>query len=70
MSRASVSPSSFSLNSFNFSNSTNMDPLIGGALISAGSGIVSGLFGNKSSKRALQAQRETNEMNYKIWQEQ
>lgn len=58
--------SSSPLSNFNFS----MDPIIGGALVSVGSGIISGLFGNKSSKRALQSQRETNEMNYKIWQEQ
>ena len=47
--------SSSPLSNFNFS----MDPIIGGALISAGSGIISGLFGNKSSKRALQDRGST-----------
>lgn len=44
------------------------------ALAGGAGSLTSGLFGflgaNQSSKRALQAQRETNEMNYKIWQEQ
>lgn len=76
MNGAIFTPSSFALagkplkSNLTNNNSISMDPIIGGALISAGSGIISSIFGNKSSKRALQSQRETNEMNYKIWQEQ
>lgn len=55
-----------------------MDPLIGLGLITGGAGLVSGLLGSSSSARgakyaadkSLQATRETNEQNYKIWQEQ
>lgn len=56
-----------------FNNST-MDPITASALISGGVGLLNGLFSsssaNKQAKIALKAQRETNEMNYKIWQEQ
>lgn len=51
-----------------------MDPLIGSALIGAGSQLIGGIFGGYGQKKAsenyLKAQRETNEQNYKIWQEQ
>lgn len=48
--------------------------LIGAAAISAGGGLLSGLFGGNSqyqaSKNYLKGVRETNEQNYQIWQEQ
>lgn len=51
-----------------------IDPTVGAALVSAGGGVLSGLLGSFGSryaaKQALKAQRETNAMNYKIWQEQ
>lgn len=49
-----------------------MDTIIGGALIGLGGSLFGGLFGSKSSsaKAQLTATRETNEQNYKIWQEQ
>lgn len=51
-----------------------MDPIIGSALIGAGSQLFGGIFGGYGQKKAsenyLKAQRETNEQNYKIWQEQ
>lgn len=48
--------------------------LLGAAGISAGGGLLSGLFGgisqSRASKNYLKGVRETNEQNYKIWQEQ
>ena len=47
---------------------------LGSAGVSAGGSVLSGLLGGIgsifSSRNALKAQRETNQMNYKIWQEQ
>lgn len=51
-----------------------MHPLIGSSLITGGSGLLGGIFGyfgqRASNKAMLQATRETNAQNYKIWQEQ
>lgn len=48
--------------------------ILGAAGIIAGGSLLSGIFGSRSSSSAskaqLQATRETNEQNYKIWQEQ
>lgn len=55
-----------------------MAPVVAASLIaggaSAASGLIGGFFGSSgtkyAAKKALQAQRETNAQNYKIWQEQ
>lgn len=51
-----------------------MDAKIGSALISAGGGLLGSIFGaigqNSANKAMLEATRETNAQNYKIWQEQ
>lgn len=53
-------------------------PLVGAGLITGGAGLLGSLFGASSSakgakyaaEKALEATRETNAQNYKIWQEQ
>lgn len=55
-----------------------MNPFIGAGLITGGAGLLSGIFGSASAAKgakyaadkSLQATRETNAQNYKIWQEQ
>lgn len=51
-----------------------MNPLVGSSLISGGAGIINGVIGaisqNSANKTYLEGVRETNEQNYKIWQEQ
>lgn len=55
-----------------------INPFVGSALVTGGAGLLSGLFGSASAasgakyaaQKALEATRETNAQNYKIWQEQ
>lgn len=51
-----------------------LNPLIGGALISGASSLLGGMFGSASQSSAnrtnLQIARETNQMQYQMFQEQ